>query len=238
MIRRCTRTAIPLRPIATGELGREPGDIVTEHPNRQTAIRAAAASVPWIGGAITEIWFGHRDRTKQRRLAAFLDDIADRLRNIDEAKVDKDYIGSEDFVDFLDSVLDRATRVRADDRRARLSRALCEQITRPIPIDFADLFLDLVLELNSSQVHILKEHAQGSPNRSSSSFRTPRHYSLRQGHYRYLVQVLISRGLMLEQHVPKTGVGEKYRPFERLEVTELGLEFLKFLEHEDGRISC
>jgi hypothetical protein len=204
-------------------------------PKTETLARATVAAVPYIGGAVGEIVFGHRDRTKQRRLAEFIEDISRRLHDVEKSTVNADYLESEEFADFLEAVLERATRVRAEAKRERLSRALCRQIIHPIPLDFGELFLDLVVELNESQVRILSEHDQGSASQAGASFRTPRHYSLRQGQYRYFVQILISRGLMLELHVPKTGIGEKYKPFERLEVTELGKEFLKFLHHGDGR---
>ena len=204
---------------------------MTDNPIVETIGRATVAAIPYVGGSVGEIIFGHRDRTRERRLAAYLDDIACQLKNINESDVDKAYLESEEFIDFLESVLDRASRVRANDKRRRLSRVLCAQVASPIPIDFAELFLDLVIEIKESQILILREHEQGDSSLANQSFRTPRHYSLKQGQYRYLVQVLISRGLMLELHLAKTGDGRKQRPFERLEITELGREFLSFLEH-------
>lgn len=209
---------------------------MTEHPRAETVIRAGVSALPsWIGGPLGEVWFGHRDRARLARVEDFLRELRNQLTHLDRDRVDFAYLKSDEFADLLEAVVQRAQRARREDQRSRLSQILCGQMTDPIPIDFAELFLDLVMELNASQLQILEGHLSCPPEHAKPSYRTPRYYGLNQGQYRYYVQVLISRGLLLEQHLPKTGIGERHRPFQRLEITELGKEFLKFLEHGDMR---
>jgi hypothetical protein len=210
---------------------------MTDCPKTQTVIRAGVVALPWIGGVVGEILFGHRDRAKAAKVGAFLEELKVRLHDIDEEKIDFAYLETEDFADLLEAVLGRAKHARKEEQRTRLCRALCEQIISPRPLDFAELFLDLALELHESQIQILKEHSNTSSTRANAAFRTARHYRLNHGQYRYFIQILISRGLMLELHGRWTGIDKKYRPFERLEITELGREFLKFLTHDEKEVS-
>jgi hypothetical protein len=64
------------------------------------------------------------------------------------------------MTDLIEEVLGRAMRTSALKKHARLARVLLHGVGSTDKPDFEDQFLDLVLELNETQIHILNVHAQ------------------------------------------------------------------------------
>lgn len=207
----------------------------------ESVVRGLVGAIPCVGTALNEAIFDLRARLKQERLRKFVDELAGILRTLEVDKVDAAYIRSEDFVDFLENVLIRAARTRADEKRKKLAGVLAGRFQCAERTLFDDRYLDLLLSLSDLQVRILAEHLRAAKERekskkdatdANSKYRQPSCYDLSDSEYLLLVQDLISKALLYDEGMNRLDA----RPFQILEITEFGREFVRFLEESTPHV--
>lgn len=192
----------------------------------ESVIRGLVGAIPYVGTALNEAIFDLRARLKQERLEKFVEELASILQTLESDKIDVAYIQSAEFVDFLEDVLVRAAKVRAEEKRRKLAAVLAGRLQHAESTPFDDRFLDLLVYLSDTQVRILAEHLRAAEKRENSDseedakHRQPSYYNVPESEYPLLIQDLMSRGLF----VFAGGLGE---------VTELGRAFIYFLENDD-----
>ena len=192
----------------------------------ESVIRGLVGAIPYVGTALNEAIFDLRARLKQERLEKFVEELASILQTLESDKIDVAYIQSAEFVDFLEDVLIRAAKVRAEEKRRKLAAVLAGRLQHAESTPFDDRFLDLLVYLSDTQVRILAEHLRAAEKRENSDseedakHRQPSYYNVSESEYPLLIQDLMSRGLF----VFAGGLGE---------VTELGRAFIYFLENDD-----
>ena len=201
----------------------------------ESVIRGLVGAIPCVGTALNEAIFDLRARLKQERLEKFVEKLAGVLKTLDTAKVDTAYIQSEEFVDFLEDVLIRAAKARAEEKLRKLAAVLAGRLQHAEGTPFDDRFLDLLLSLSDLQVRILAEHLRATKEREKSKkdasdangkHRQPRFYDVAGSEYLFLVQDLIAKALLYDEGMNRLDA----RPFQILEITEFGRAFLRFLE--------
>ena len=201
----------------------------------ESMVRSILGAVPLFGTALNEAFFDLRARLKHERLIKFVEDLANIVRNLETEKIDTAYIHSEEFVDFLEDVLIRATKTRAEEKRKKLAAVLAGRIQDGEGTPFDDRFLDLLISLTEMQIRILDGHLRAAERRedsnkdvpdASAEHRQPGFYGLSESRYRFLVQDLLAKSLLYPYVTSRGGLG----PLQCLELTELGEAFLRFLE--------
>lgn len=203
----------------------------------ESVVRSLLGFIPSIGTALNEAVFDLRARLKQERLEKFVGYLADSLQTLESDKIDVAYIQSVEFVDFLEDVLVRAAKVRAEEKRRKLAAVLAGRLQHAEGTPFDDRFLDLLITLSDIQVRILAEHLrvggeQEKPE-EDAEHRQPSYYNVSESEYCFLIQDLMSKALF---YAPVFGRGH-LGPFQYLEVTELGREFIRFLEENTAQAS-
>ncbi len=190
----------------------------------ESVIRGLVGAIPYVGTALNEAIFDLRARLKQERLEKFVEYLADSLQTLETDKIDVTYIQSAEFVDFLEDVLIRAAKVRAEEKRRKLAAVLAGRLQHAEGTPFDDRFLDLLIALSDIQVRILAEHLRAAEERENTGedakHRQPSYYNVSESEYPLLIQDLMSKGLF----VFAGGFGK---------VTELGQAFIRFLEDTD-----
>ena len=190
----------------------------------ESVVRSLLGVIPSIGTALNEAIFDLRARLKQERLEKFVGYLADSLQTLETDKIDVAYIQSAEFVDFLEDVLIRAAKVRAEEKRRKLAAVLAGRLQHAEGTPFDDRFLDLLIALSDIQVRILAEHLRAVEERENTGedakHRQPSYYNVSESEYPLLIQDLMSKGLF----VFAGGFGK---------VTELGQAFIRFLEDTD-----
>ncbi|MXX37496.1 MAG: hypothetical protein F4Z85_05360 [Gemmatimonadetes bacterium] len=192
----------------------------------EVVVRGLVGAIPYVGTLLNEAIFEGRARLKQERLEKFVEYLAENLQNLESDKINVAYIQSAEFADFLEDVLVRAAKVRAEEKRRKLAAVLAGRLQHAEGTPFDDRFLDLLITLSDIQVRILAEHLRAAEKRENSDseedakHRQPSYYNVPESEYPLLIQDLMSRGLF----VFAGGLGE---------VTELGRAFIYFLENDD-----
>ncbi len=201
----------------------------------ESLVRSILGTVPLFGTTLNEAFFDLRARLKHERLERFIEDLAKNVHSLETEKIDTGYIHSEEFVDFLEDVLIRATKIRADEKREKLAAVLAARIQDGEGTPFDDRFLDLLISLTEMQIRILDEHLRAAERRDESNkgiseasreHRQPGYYEISDSNYRFLVQDLLARSLLYTHRAGRGDLG----PLQFLEVTELGEAFVRFLE--------
>ena len=204
----------------------------------ESVVRSLLGAIPSIGTALNEAVFDLRARLKQERLEKFVGYLADSLQALETDKIDVAYIQSAEFVDFLEDVLIRAAKVRAEEKRRKLAAVLAGRLQYAEGTPFDDRFLDLLITLSDIQVRILAEHLRAAEERENTDseedakHRQPSCYNIAESEYCFLIQDLMSKALL---YAPVFGRGH-LGPFQFLEVTELGQEFIRFLEENTAQV--
>ena len=190
----------------------------------EVVVRGLVGAIPYVGTLLNEAIFAGRARLKQERLEKFVEYLADRLQTLESYEIDVAYIQSAEFVDFLEDVLIRAAKVRAEEKRKKLAAVLAGRLQHTGGTLFDDRFLDLLIDLSDIQVRILAEHLRAAEEREKpeedAKHRQPSYYNVSESEYPLLIQDLMSKGLF----VFAGGFGK---------VTELGQAFIRFLENTD-----
>jgi hypothetical protein len=190
----------------------------------ESVVRSLLGAIPSIGTALNEAIFDLRARLKQERLEKFVEELASILQTLETDKIDVAYTRSAEFVDFLEDVLIRAAKVRAEEKRRKLAAVLAGRLQHAEGTPFDDRFLDLLITLSDIQVCILAEHLRAAEERENTGedakHRQPSYYNVSESEYPLLIQDLMSKGLF----VFAGGFGK---------VTELGQAFIRFLEDAD-----
>jgi len=123
-------------------------------------LKAVLSNIPVIGTLLNESLFEVRARVKQDRLNHFTTLLSQVILEADPSLDLCSAVVSERVADLTEEVFARAMKTSAKERQARLARVLIHGIGSNIKPDFEDQFMDLILELSETQIHILNVHAQ------------------------------------------------------------------------------
>lgn len=203
-----------------------------------SAIRSLLAAVPFVGQLLNEAAFECRSRIRQERLNKFMESFAEAMKEVNPSCVNGDHITSEDFLDFLELVMHKASRAKSDEKLRHLKKVLVEQVMEPKPMKWAEMIVEIASSIEDVQVQILAALKQlkmergpedKKSNVNSASFCSPyvaSTYGLMDGEFKYFIQDLISMGLLYDDGMNRVGT----RPLEFPEITDLGLAFMEFVE--------
>lgn len=91
-------------------------------------LRALVALIPYIGGSL-DILLSHRHfEIVQKRLACLIEGLSEKVSSLDQSKIDRVYLESEDWHDLFLLSLEKASRVASKDR----IRAIAAILAKPL----------------------------------------------------------------------------------------------------------
>ncbi|ADU28499.1 hypothetical protein [Evansella cellulosilytica] len=210
--------------------------------------KSALGAVPFVGTLLNEVFFDYRGRLKQQRINTFIEDLKKYLdSHVNERNIDMKYVRSEQFGDLFESIINRVSQNNQKDKIDRFKSVLVNQMIAPYETDYTETFLDIVSKISEKQIEILSvyrkvhegiiKNEDDLMNRNlldanhelkTSDFRTPQYYNLDKNIYMFYVQDLVSKSLLLDDSINRFST----RPYEILEITAFGLEFLRFIERK------
>jgi hypothetical protein len=115
-------------------------------------LRVAVQLVPVIGGAIDTILSGRGSRLQLARLERFIAQLHERLRQVEIGNIN---VNNEDFVDFMITCLEKASRARTPEKSQRFAEIVATQVTEARPWDEADMAARLLGDLEDIHMSIL-----------------------------------------------------------------------------------
>ena len=118
-------------------------------------IKSLIGNIPIVGGLLNESFFEIRGRIKQERINAFIQDLSNYMADQEAFIVNAEHLKSEDFSDLFENVLSKVAKSRSKVKSNLFKQILLQQIARAIAIDTAEIYLDIIDELNENQILIL-----------------------------------------------------------------------------------
>lgn len=127
-------------------------DQAVERYSSTDTLRVAVQLVPVIGGAIDTILSGRGSRLQLVRLERFISQLHDRLVQVETGNINLD---GEDFVDFMITCLEKASRARTPKKSQRFAEIVATQVAEARPWDEADMAARLLADLEDIHMSIL-----------------------------------------------------------------------------------
>lgn len=187
------------------------------------ALRTALAGIPYAGSAILEILNGLAQRRNQERLNSVFDQMTNRLNQLGEEKLDREYFRSEEFQSLLFLLLERIHTTHDSDKLRMFGNALANSSSLDFKADDKEQYIRVLRELSLSDLNILND------GRLRGWF--PFAHAIE---YAPGVMVSLSRlqgmGLVLEKLGEiETIMGWSQPPKKSFHISEFGAKFLDFV---------
>lgn len=144
------------------DVGRELAGASEKHPGDTVAaivLRAGISVVlPWLSAPM-EILISHRaSEIERKRISAFAESLKRELVNLDEAKIDHDYLLTEEFYDLIVKALDHIRKTRSEKKRTLYARILRSGISSAATdTETSEDLMNIVTELTEREVDLPPE---------------------------------------------------------------------------------
>ncbi len=121
-------------------------------------IKSLLSAVPYVGTALDEVFFEYRGRIKQKRIEKFIEIFAELVGSIKQEQFNLDSIKSEDFSDFFEALLIQVSKTSSEKKLERFKQLLLKELIDPSPVDYAELYLQILSGLHEKQIIMLSDY--------------------------------------------------------------------------------
>lgn len=186
--------------------------------------------IPPVGQGI-EAFANWRSRVKQERINQFFNDT---IRQIEQKKVDYNFLRTEEFSDLLEIILQKISVTANDSKRAYFRKILIGAIHGQHPPDMSTVFFDILGEITIGEIELLERFhelsrsslpEQNAPLSLKLDKDRVEDLGYKLNDFRILIQSMIRKGLLYDDGPGRYGV----RPYELIRITELGVAFYEYL---------
>ncbi|MCM1285672.1 MAG: hypothetical protein NC213_03435 [Acetobacter sp.] len=123
---------------------------------------ALTGAVPYIGGPISVLLDKYIPERHQKRLSDFFDSLFSDLKQIEEEKVNQNYLKSEEFGYLLEETIERIVKTYQKEKIEAYKNILLNSITdKETNQDVKEIYLHLVDELTDYDLDVLKHIHNG-----------------------------------------------------------------------------
>lgn len=119
--------------------------------------KGTIGAIPYVGTILNEFFFDTRGRIKQNRINRFLKMLQNYMESVSENYFDFEHIKSEEFGDIFESILNRITKTRSEEKMKRFKKVLISEMHNPSNTEFIETFLDIISRLEEIQIKILQD---------------------------------------------------------------------------------
>ena len=110
-----------------------------------------------LGTWLNEMFFNAVARLHQKRINEFVEEFAKDLENVNSQILNQDYLSSEEFYDFVYSIIKKVAVTRNQDKKDKFRKLLIQQIENPIVSDHIEVFIELLSRIEEAEIVILEE---------------------------------------------------------------------------------
>jgi hypothetical protein len=127
--------------------------------SNKSELRAIICGVPFIGSAMDVYFATEGQKITQKRFLKALEVLTEELKVMNESKVDKPYLETEEFTDLIVKMLEKSVKTSSEQK----IRLYCKVIRGTISLDNtghrynAEDFLDIISELSIPDMRLASE---------------------------------------------------------------------------------
>jgi hypothetical protein len=199
-------------------------DAVLQEAEQEDLVHGLLSLLP-AGGFLDSVLFRRIRKRARQRLEEFHVRFAEQIASLDEQKVDKDFLKSDDFDILVMKVVARTVWEHSDDKRAFLRAILLNSVTYTFSNNpLKERMIDLVSELSPAHVKVLSSFSDGSLRDSSGFDRTSKLSEVIRGLHQADAEA-ISHDLYQRGLLDRDRIGD----FNTLSISPLGKSLLMFI---------
>ena len=134
-------------------------------------LRALAVAIPFVGGSIDALLGGYASKLAEHRIHRLLAELRAMLHDVDEAKVDKAFLESEEWADLVMKAFTASART-GNEKKIRLYAAImaASTVSGGVRDPEPESLLSALAELSPAQVEVLSMLHRESSRRGYLTF--------------------------------------------------------------------
>src|SRR5690606_29121558 len=123
----------------------------------ETMLAASISLIPTIGSAINEILFQFPNKIQQKRINETVQILKEKMKNIENSKIYKNYLESDDFYDFNMNFWRSSMNIRSEEIRSALANVFVDSIISKenYELSIHSLFMGFLVSFSPLQIIIL-----------------------------------------------------------------------------------
>jgi len=204
---------------------------------------ALVSKIPIIGDIISATVSSFIEAHDEKKINNLLSIINEKLHNLDESKIDKTYLESDEFKDFIIKILKITREISLADRDFSFSekvRFFASLVTENILIDrlktkiiWRDTFIDIIKNLNDDELKFFRIMYDHSKKSKPLSITSTVFNSIEQK--KSCVNSLISKGLIDDASIQKAkdrfspGLTKVIKKEGLIIITDFGYEVIEYM---------
>ncbi|HEX2787714.1 MAG TPA: hypothetical protein VHP32_07400 [Ignavibacteria bacterium] len=206
----------------------------------QVFLRTLILEIPFIGNYIDILFTAKANKYASKRIEFFLKDLQKQIYNIDEKKINYEFLNSEEGFDLIIKTFNYASRARQKEKLKLYARIIKEtlSIKKKFENEEPELYLKIVEELSLKELTVAKYLYELLENRKSENLREShyddtdlisKHYSeFEKEDLSYILIRLERTGLIKE--ITGMYIGN---PGGQYQITKLFKDFMNFISNLD-----
>lgn len=124
--------------------------------SKKTGWRALVNLIPYVGGSLDVLLTSKAHKLTEQRIESLLAELAQQVGTVDESKIDKDFLESEEWYDMVFRAFEKAIRTRSLEKIKLYSKILVGSLTNPDNRDHSEDFLEILSELSETEVRLAR----------------------------------------------------------------------------------
>ncbi len=130
----------------------------SDTPIQEITLRSAIAGVPLVGSSILELFNGLAQRRQQERLNQVFDAVKNRLHELGEEKIDRQFFNSEEFQTLLFLIIERLHTTGDAEKLRMFGSALANSGSPSFESDDKELLIRAFRDLAVNDIAVLNDY--------------------------------------------------------------------------------
>jgi hypothetical protein len=132
--------------------------LASEHYTSDIRLRSGISLIPYIGTYLDHIFTAKASKYFNDRIEIFINCVTEEFESIDEDKIDKQYLESEEFFDLITALIENSVKTRHIERVMLYSKLLKSKVSKNISKQYeADDFTYIISELIPRDIFLISE---------------------------------------------------------------------------------
>ncbi len=123
---------------------------------RKTGWRALVNLIPYIGSSLDVLLTAKAQEVTQQRIESLVSEVSNQLKLIEESKVDKSFLDSDEWYDLVFRTFEKAIRTRSTEKIQLYSKILVGTLISPENREHSEGFLDILADLSETEVKLAR----------------------------------------------------------------------------------
>ena len=194
--------------------------------DQDTKIEALVQLLPYIGGSLSTLYFGNKQRIRFERLESFYKELVEELEKVKSSIASIDKHSEEELIALIEEVNDRVENERINSKRKYYKNLFKNSLIHPVRNNFNErkYFVDLISQLTELHFQIISKIVLAQKKIEINEFSIP---GVDRTLIKGFIQQLNNYGI-LECEITKISVIEGNSGIQNFEIvwpTELGRKF-------------